>query len=433
MKTPREISHTLEILVPPRIHFVSNDGKYEVKKGSTVTLECKASGNPVPFISWSRKNNLLPSGEKSVEGLSITIEHATRNQAGIYECTADNKVGSPVTKEIVLNVLYPPEIEVERNWVHSGEGYEAHLVCLVHAEPPAEVLWFRNTLRLDTTDNRITEARGNRHTLILRKVKSTDFGNYSCLADNSLGKTRQYVELSGKPNPAEFRSGPLSSYRDSYNISWSVISYTNVEEYKLYYRKLPVSELQPSPRQQQSKHSEVDNDTYGGVHGGRNHLGDGRGHMGMGYGVNSRGAMMAYDWHMVIVQADPSGVMPSSSLLASNKGHNGQSHGTVHWGSLMLKELEPASDYEAKVQARNRFGWSEASKRFTFSTRGFENSLIEPSPVPAVFSEPEVRDLGMTAASSGGSANRGAAAAVVIKPPTEYIAALVIISLMVWT
>jgi hypothetical protein len=33
----------------------------------------------------------------------------------------------------------PPEIEVERNWVHSGEGYEAQLVCIVHAEPPAEV------------------------------------------------------------------------------------------------------------------------------------------------------------------------------------------------------------------------------------------------------------------------------------------------------
>lgn len=33
----------------------------------------------------------------------------------------------------------PPEIEVERSWVHSGEGYEAQLVCIVHAEPQAEV------------------------------------------------------------------------------------------------------------------------------------------------------------------------------------------------------------------------------------------------------------------------------------------------------
>lgn len=34
----------------------------------------------------------------------------------------------------------PPEIDVERSWVHSGEGYEAQLVCIVHAEPQAEVI-----------------------------------------------------------------------------------------------------------------------------------------------------------------------------------------------------------------------------------------------------------------------------------------------------
>ena len=33
----------------------------------------------------------------------------------------------------------PPEIEVERSWVHSGEGFEAQLVCIVHADPSADV------------------------------------------------------------------------------------------------------------------------------------------------------------------------------------------------------------------------------------------------------------------------------------------------------
>lgn len=42
-----------------------------------------------------------------------------------------------------MNVSDPPEIEVERGWVHSGEGYEAQLVCIVHAEPPAEVSYIR--------------------------------------------------------------------------------------------------------------------------------------------------------------------------------------------------------------------------------------------------------------------------------------------------
>lgn len=39
----------------------------------------------------------------------------------------------------LLSILDPPEIKVERDWVHSGEGNEALLVCIVNAEPQAEV------------------------------------------------------------------------------------------------------------------------------------------------------------------------------------------------------------------------------------------------------------------------------------------------------
>ena len=42
------------------------------------------------------------------------------------------------------------------------------------------------------------ESFGNKHVLFLRKVQNTDFGNYSCMADNSLGRYRQAVELSGE-------------------------------------------------------------------------------------------------------------------------------------------------------------------------------------------------------------------------------------------
>ena len=33
----------------------------------------------------------------------------------------------------------PPEITVERSWVHTGEGFRAELLCTVLADPPAEV------------------------------------------------------------------------------------------------------------------------------------------------------------------------------------------------------------------------------------------------------------------------------------------------------
>lgn len=348
---PREITHTLEILVPPRIHHVSSQGTMEVKRGASVTLECRASGNPVPIITWTRKNNLLPSGEKSVEGYSITIEQATRHQAGMYICRASNGVGKPVEASIQLHVLYPPEIEVERSWVHSGEGFEAQLVCIVHSEPPADVLWYRDTLRLDTTERRSMEVRGSRHTLIIRKVQASDFGNYSCVADNPLGKMRQYLQLSGKPNQVVFRSEPMGRAKDSYNISWAVNSYTPIEEFKLYFRKI-FDHNQPNPPQQHHAKrptrrypsSFQENDTAGPI---------------------GRGG----DWSDVILPAIPSELFTQQM-------------------SYVIRGLEPGSQYEARVRARNRFGWNDWSDQFQFSTRG---------------SELDIRDLSMTASYNSGS------------------------------
>lgn len=51
----RDQVHTLEILVPPSLRAIPQTGQVTARKGSTVTLECKASGNPVPTIYWSKK------------------------------------------------------------------------------------------------------------------------------------------------------------------------------------------------------------------------------------------------------------------------------------------------------------------------------------------------------------------------------------------
>jgi len=51
------------IPVPPRIHHISTGGHLQVKKGSSVRIECSATGNPMPNVTWSRKNNILPNGK----------------------------------------------------------------------------------------------------------------------------------------------------------------------------------------------------------------------------------------------------------------------------------------------------------------------------------------------------------------------------------
>lgn len=50
-----KIVHPLHTAVPPTLRAVPQNGQVAARKGSTVTLECKASGNPVPSIYWFKK------------------------------------------------------------------------------------------------------------------------------------------------------------------------------------------------------------------------------------------------------------------------------------------------------------------------------------------------------------------------------------------
>ena len=117
----------------------------------------------------------------------------------------------PVSYDVLTD---EPEIDVEAEKVHSGVGKEAHLTCIVHGEPRPTVLcllferyvkhttssafsfqvrWFKENSELSSNDRIKIESKdsSHRHTLILRGLASQqDFGNYSCVAENSLGSSK---------------------------------------------------------------------------------------------------------------------------------------------------------------------------------------------------------------------------------------------------
>ncbi|KAL5284998.1 hypothetical protein ACFFRR_006995 [Megaselia abdita] len=303
-KVNRDQVHTVEILVPPTIRAVPTSGQVQARKGGAITLECKASGNPVPSIYWTKKSGSGKSSARIGDGTILTLEKLERQQAGVYQCTADNNVGEPVTVDMRLDVLYPPEIQVEKSWIHTGEGYEAVLQCIVFADPVATVSWYQNSFLLQPTDRKITNYRGNRHDLTIRHIQPEDFGNYSCVADNSLGRSRKYMELSGRPGPAEFYSPKWGRSSDKYNLTWKIDSYPPLEEVRLLYRRVLMNDSFQQPGQ----------------------------------------------WHNLILTPE----------------HRPTTEPKTHIMSYTLKNLHPGGYYEAIVQAKNRYGWNEVGDIFQF-------------------------------------------------------------------
>jgi hypothetical protein len=88
-------------------------------------------------------------------------------------------------------------VTAERPIVLGGLGLSAELTCIVYADPPADVIWYRETMRLDPNGKRYMESRSTKHTLIVRKVEKEDFANYSCYATNTLGRAKAFVYLRG--------------------------------------------------------------------------------------------------------------------------------------------------------------------------------------------------------------------------------------------
>ena len=71
--------------------------------GSMVTLNCNATGKPIPNIAWTRVwKNGTDSGElPSMNGIYV-INNTSSN--GTYRCTASNGVGTPAnqTTEVIV-------------------------------------------------------------------------------------------------------------------------------------------------------------------------------------------------------------------------------------------------------------------------------------------------------------------------------------------
>ncbi|XP_070494163.1 limbic system-associated membrane protein-like [Chironomus tepperi] len=302
--------HTVEILVPPSVRPVPQNGQITARKGSSVTLECKASGNPVPNIYFYKKNS--HSQYHLSEGSTLTLERVDRNHAGIYQCMADNSVREPAYSDIELTVLSPPEIIAEKTWIHAAEDCDIQLVCTLHGDINSEMMWYLNSFLLDPTDRRSMYSKGDKYILNITNFQQSDFGNYSCVADNSLGRTKKYIEVSGRPGPAEFLSPTYSGHLDRYNLTFKIESIPVLEEIKLLYRKLMM------------------NETY--QHPGK--------------------------WHDQILH-------PSVQRYDSR----------TFIMSYIIIALEHNSVYEVMVQAKNVYGWNEVSDIHQFYTRSYEISM----------------------------------------------------------
>ena len=76
------------VVVSLPVFTVKPPGKVFAATDDTLTLNCSATGDPRPVISWKREGAALPVGRSHGKKGALILRDLTREDAGIYRCVA---------------------------------------------------------------------------------------------------------------------------------------------------------------------------------------------------------------------------------------------------------------------------------------------------------------------------------------------------------
>uniref|UniRef100_A0A673N4A2 Contactin-3-like n=1 Tax=Sinocyclocheilus rhinocerous TaxID=307959 RepID=A0A673N4A2_9TELE len=209
---------------PPTSLVLRNDGimgEYEPKievqfsevlavaKGLTVKLECFALGNPVPSITWRRPDG-VPFPRKVDVGKSsgvLEIPYFQQEDAGQYECTAENSRG----KNTVKGRLYfyaPPHLVEKPQDVQKAIDESLLWECKASAKPKPSYRWLKNGELLESFEDRIQVVNG---ALSISSLTLSDTGMYQCIAENRHGRVFANAELKVTAVAPDFSNNVLKA------------------------------------------------------------------------------------------------------------------------------------------------------------------------------------------------------------------------------
>ncbi|XP_021541643.1 immunoglobulin superfamily member 10 [Neomonachus schauinslandi] len=194
----------------PRIESASQKWT-EVNLGDKLLLNCSAIGEPKPKIIWrlpskavvdqwhrmGSRIHVYPNG-------SLFIGSVTEKDGGDYLCVARNKMGDDLILMHVSLRLKPAKIDHKHHFkkqVFHGKDFQVD--CEASGSPLPEISWslpdgtmINNAMQADDSGHRTRRyTLFDNGTLYFNKVGIAEEGDYTCYAQNTLGKDEMKVHL----------------------------------------------------------------------------------------------------------------------------------------------------------------------------------------------------------------------------------------------
>ncbi|XP_061486536.1 vascular cell adhesion protein 1 isoform X2 [Rhineura floridana] len=187
----RQSTRILNVNYAPKSLAFSIFPSTTVQEGENVTLRCFAKSNPAARVIIRRKvaskDVILDSQDQN--GV-VCIPRVTPDDAGDYECEAENEFGKAKMTE-ALSVKYGPRNTtidtIPSSTVKEGEAVT--MTCFTDGNPTPSVFWKKHL----ASGGSLIILEGA--TLTIKKVRAEDMGHYECEGVNMAGKESKTVEL----------------------------------------------------------------------------------------------------------------------------------------------------------------------------------------------------------------------------------------------
>ncbi|XP_074009867.1 immunoglobulin superfamily member 10 [Numenius arquata] len=179
--------------------------------GDKLLLNCTATGEPKPRIIWRLPSKAvvdqwhrMGSRIRVYPNGSLVIEAVTEKDAGDYLCVARNKIGDDLILMKVSITMKPAKIDQKQYFkklVPYGKDFRVD--CKASGSPAPEISWglpdgtvINNAMLADDSGHRSRRyVLFDNGTLYLNKVGVTEGGDYTCYAQNTLGRDEMKIRI----------------------------------------------------------------------------------------------------------------------------------------------------------------------------------------------------------------------------------------------
>ncbi|RXN06313.1 hemicentin-1 [Labeo rohita] len=186
----------LNVHEPPSIQYAGETLNETILAGFQIQLECKATGSPLPAVTWYKDGRPLTSAAGVnilSRGQVLEIDRAQVSDAGLYKCVAINVAGN-AELTYSLQVYVPPSISSKGGMKTVVVNDPVRLECEASGVPVPSLTWLKEGSPVSSFSDGIQVLSGGR-VLSFVSAQVSDTGHYTCVAVNAGGEQHREYDL----------------------------------------------------------------------------------------------------------------------------------------------------------------------------------------------------------------------------------------------